>query len=195
MQFCIVHNWPHQEGYRKVISCTTYMWRKRSIFGERQTWDLFRSPQKPIRNFLQLTLFNLCIRNRYCTSFWSLPTRRVWRVSNAANLTDFILWRKKGHSRGTSSVREASPPSVPCRATDGQDKILASSIIMLLVEAVKSSSSTSVSHSVTRTSCTWSSKIQKKYRAIINQKELNASCKHVHGHELESEWKIFHICD
>lgn len=34
------------------------VWRKRSIFGERQTWDLFRSPQKPIRNFLQLTLFN-----------------------------------------------------------------------------------------------------------------------------------------
>ena len=106
------------------------------------------------------------------------------------------MWRKKGHSRGTSSVREASPFSVPCKATDGQDKILASSIIMLLVEAVKSSSSTSVSHSVTRTSCTWSFKICKNYRAIIiNQKELNASYKHVHGHELESEWKIFHICD
>ena len=96
----------------------------------------------------------------YHTLCFRFPTNRVFSVSNAANRTDLILWRKKGHSRGTSSVREESLTPVPSGATDGQDKILASNIIMLLVEAVKSSSSTSVSHKVTRTSCTWKDKIK-----------------------------------
>ena len=76
-------------------------------------------------------------------------------MSSAANRTDLMLCRKKGHNLGTSSVRDmvlAVP--VPWTETDGHDRIPASNIMMLLVDAVKSSSSTRVSHKVTRTSWT-----------------------------------------
>ena len=83
------------------------------------------------------------------------PTKRVLMVSSAANRTDLMLCRKKGQSLGTSSVREVLlPDAVSCWETEGHDRIPASNIIMLFVEAVKSSRSTKVSHKVTRTSCT-----------------------------------------
>ena len=58
MQFCIVHNWPHQEGYRKVISCTThvkeevYFWWKTNL---RLVWKSLKANQEfsPI-NIIQL---------------------------------------------------------------------------------------------------------------------------------------------
>lgn len=134
--------------YCTKISFKTYKNNYNELLHERVE-DFYNTGTKGIllRQWLSVSILHtLCLR---------LPTRRVFRVSNAANRTDLILWRKKGHSRGTSSVRKESLPPVPCGATDGQDRILASNIIMLLVEAVKSSSSTSVSHKVTRTSCTW----------------------------------------
>ena len=93
----------------------------------------------------------------FCLRF---PTKRVLRVSSAANRTDLMLCRKKGHNLGTSSVRDmVLVAPVPWTETDGHDSIPASNIMMLLVDAVKSSSSTRVSHKVTRTS--WTCKLWK----------------------------------
>lgn len=96
-------------------------------------------------------------RTLFCLRF---PTKRVLSVSSAANRTDLMLCRKKGHNLGTSSVRDiVLVAPVPWRETDGHDRIPASNIMMLLVDAVKSSSSTRVSHKVTRTS--WTCKLWK----------------------------------
>ena len=93
----------------------------------------------------------------FCLRF---PTKRVLSVSSAANRTDLMLCRKKGHNLGTSSVRDiVLVAPVPWTETDGHDRIPASNIMMLLVDAVKSSSSTRVSHKVTRTS--WTCKLWK----------------------------------
>ena len=93
----------------------------------------------------------------FCLRF---PTKRVLRVSSAANRTDLMLCRKKGHNLGTSSVRDmVLVAPVPWIEADGHDRIPASNIMMLLVDAVKSSSSTRVSHKVTRTS--WTCKLWK----------------------------------
>lgn len=96
-------------------------------------------------------------RTLFCLRF---PTKRVLSVSSAANRTDLMLCRKKGHNLGTSSVRDiVLVAPVPWTETDGHDRIPASNIMMLLVDAVKSSSSTRVSHKVTRTS--WTCKLWK----------------------------------
>ena len=95
-----------------------------------------------------------CVCN-FCTFCLGFPPKRVLMVSSTANRTDLMLCLKKGQSLGTSVVRETLLPSaVPCWATEGQDRIPASSNMMLFVDAVRSSSSTKVSHKVTSTSCT-----------------------------------------
>ena len=95
---------------------------------------------------IQLLLVHL-----YFTFSTVEPFNSVVKDLRAADLTDLIVCLKNGHNLGTNSV---SKPAVPNRSilTDGQDRIPDSSDIILLVEAVRSSSSTNVSHSVINSS-------------------------------------------
>ena len=157
----------HHKSYKVAISRA----KKRLCFLAVCALNRLKSPKvsKQSRPCYNDYFIHNTLEDKPCISFLLL-TSKVWNVLSAADLTDFIPCLRNGHNLGTRPLNDLASLKTSIE-TEGQANNPASKVIILLVDAVKSSSSTSVSHRVV-TSSSICPQIKTKLQMLKNNSKI-----------------------